>query len=456
MGNYEKYGKVEFGDERLSKRAVKILEQLSGNPSGSISAACKDPYQAKAAYRFFGNDEVTVEAITQVTRDVTLENINAAKPPVLLIVQDTSELNYSNLKETDGLGNMGSKATLKGIIVHSSVAISEEGEIFGLQAQKIWTRPPEEYGKSNIRKELSIEDKESNKWLEAIETAGTSFPEGTMVVHVCDREADIYELFCKAEAESTHYLCRRFQNRAIEEDDGNKKLDDFAEALPEAGTIEIHVPRDSHTKRAARDAVMSVKYGKCRIKRPSNLKDAGGLPESIDVYVVSAVELNPPEGSEGISWQLVTNVPTESFEEALTRLQWYTQRWKIEIFHRTLKGGCKVEELQSDSAEKLMKLIAIYSIIALQIMQLSYMARTHPDESCELCFTTDEWKILYRMAKRTNIVPTKPPTMYEAVVLIAKIGGFLGRKSDGFPGVTVIWRGLTSYYTVLEAIPFLV
>jgi len=330
MGNYESYGKAEFGDERLGKRMARLLEQLSGKPESSISAACQDPYQAKAAYRFLDNEDVTTEAITRITRDVTVELIKAAKPPVLLIPQDTSELNYSNLKATEGLGNIGSSGTLRGINVHSAIAISETGEIFGLLAQKLWTRPPEEFGKSDAtRQKLPIEEKESYKWLETLEKSAAPFPEGTAVVHICDREGDIFEFFCKAEEESAQYLCRRTHNRKVEEGTGSVRLDDFIDALPAAGKISVRVPRDSHTRRDARNAEIEIKYGKCRIEKTKNLASNKELPGSIEVYVVSAVEIDPPQGQEKILWQLVTNVPTESFENAVTRIQWYTQRWKI-------------------------------------------------------------------------------------------------------------------------------
>ena len=456
MDGYESYGKAKFRDKRLSKRLPRILDQLTGDPTASISAACKDPHQAKAAYRFVGNENVTIDEITRITHAVTIENINAAKPPVVLIPQDTTEVNYSNLEATSGLGNIGSSKTAMGIHVHSAVAIGETGEIYGLIAQKIWVRPPEEFGKSENRKETPIEDKESYKWLETMEKAGAQFPEGTFAVHVCDREGDIFELFYKAQVEGSYYLCRRFQNRKIDSEDGDQKLDDFIVGLPVAGRITVQVPRDSHTNRKARDATVEVKYGKCSVTKPTKLAGNKDLPESIEVYVVSAVEIDPPPGQEKIFWQLITNVPTESFEDAVTRIEWYTQRWKIEIFHRTLKDGCKVEELQSNSADKLMKLIAIYSIIALQIMFIGYMARTCPDESCEMCFTEDEWKILYRVAEKTTELPDKPPTILEAVVMVAKLGGFLARKSDGFPGVKVLWKGLTSFYIILEAAPFLI
>jgi len=456
MEYYEGYEKAEVGDIRLGKRLARILEQLAGDPAASISAASGDPYQAKAAYRFLSNDDVSVEAITEITRIVTLKNINETKPPVLLVLQDTTELNFSSLKATKGLGSISGRSTASGIEVHSSVAVGEAGEMFGLLAQKLWVRPPENFGQSTVMsKKLPIEEKESYKWLESLEKVGTDFPESTNAVYVCDREADIYEFFCKAEKEGVQFLCRRRSDRNIEGEDGLHKLDEFISAQPVAGTIIVRVPRDSHTNRIERDAEVAIKFGKCRISKPQPIKGGGGLPKSIEVYVVSATEADPPQGQERIFWQLITNVPTKDFYDALTRVQWYTQRWKIETFHRTLKSGCKVEKLQSGTAEKLMKLVAIYSIIALQIMQLCYIARTRPDESCEICLTEDEWKILHRAANKTRSLPEKPPTIHEAVVMIAKLGGFLSRKSDGFPGVTVIWRGLTKYYTILDVAPFI-
>jgi len=455
MGNFDGYGKAEFGDKRLSTRLKRLLVQLAGNTTASVAAACKDPYQAKAAYRFIANDKVSTAAISEITHDVAMANIEAEKPPVVLVLQDTSEFNYTSLKATEGLGNIGRRSASMGVVAHTSLAVGEDGAVYGVLSQKIWVRPPEEHSKAKLRKQLPIEEKESFKWLEAIDGAGASFPEGTLTVHVSDRESDIYEYFCKAEEVGAHYLCRRFQDRSISGDDEHKKLNDFSETLPVAGKITVQVPRDSHTGRKARKAELEVRHGKCKIAKPSFLAGNKGLPGFVEVYVVSAVETDPPAGEKGISWQLVTNVPTECFEDAVARIAWYAQRWKIEIFHRTLKSGCKVEELQSDSAEKLMKLIAIYSILALETMDLGYLGRTHPEASCEIRFTEDEWKILYRVANKTRGLPDKVPTIQEAVFMVAKLGGFLGRKSDGYPGVTVIWRGLTDFYTILDAAQFL-
>ena len=455
MGRFDDYGKVGFGDERLNKRFPRLIEQLAGKPSASISAACLDPYQAKAAYRFIGNDEVTTEALTNTTRGVTIENIKSAKPSILLIPQDTTDLNYTNLKATEGLGTIAGSISLRGFYAHSAIAVSESGDVYGLLAQKMWVRQDENFGVAVDRSKIPIEEKESYRWLETMVNAQASLPEDIFAVHICDREGDIFELFCKAGEIKANYLCRIQYNRIVNDEDDTKKLLEYIAGAPEAGRITLHVPRDSHTKRAERDALLEIKYGKCTLPKPRNLAKNDEIPESIEAYFVAATETDAPNGQEKILWRLITNVTINSFEEAVTLIQWYTQRWKIETFHKTLKSGCKVEELQYESAKKLMKLTAIYSIIALQIMDLSYMARTHPEESCEKCLTEDEWKILYRVAKKTKKLPEKPPTIKEAVVMIAKLGGFLARKSDGFPGVTVIWRGLTSFYTILDAVPYL-
>ena len=457
MDRFEEYRNVKLGDERLSKRLSKILDQLASDPSASISAACRDPYQSKAVYRFVGNDEVTTEELTNITQEITVKNIVTADPDVLLIVQDTTSFDYDNLRATTGLGSLGCSKRAKGFYAHTAIAVSETGEIFGALHQKLWVRPPENVGLKKQRGEIAIEDKESYRWLEAMQNAQAVLPEDIFAVHVCDREGDIIEFFCKADEINANYLVRSQYNRLIIDENGNKKLNDHMSNTPVSGEITVHVPRDSHTetKRKCREAVLEIKYGQCTVRRPRNLEKNEKIPKLIEIYFVSAEEKGVPEGQTGISWQLITNVPTEDFETAVTRIKWYTQRWKIETFHRTLKSGCKVEEIQSETAEKLMKLITIYTIIALHIMYLCYVARICPEVSCEICLTETEWKILYRVANKTKELPDKAPTMEEAVIMIAKLGGFLARKSDGHPGVTVIWRGLTKLYTIVDAAEYL-
>ena len=457
MGEHAAYGEMNLGDKTLSARVEKVLDQLSSAPEASISAACKNPHQAKAAYRLLANDKFTAKSVLDVSKSETIKRIRESKVDTVLIPQDTTVLNYSGLKETQGLGLIGSDKNSRGLIMHSALAVGEDGQIWGLLAEKVWCRPEEETGKKQLRKKLPIEEKESFKWLETLDTADISAElDGVKVIHVCDREGDLYELFAKAYLKGATYLCRRVQERTVQNENEEGLLNAFIENLPTAGKMQLNVPRDSHTSREARVVELEIKYGQTRIKKPSNIKASSQMAESVEVYVISAQEKPAPEGVKApISWQLVTNEGVKSLEDAIKTVKRYSQRWKIETFHHTLKSGCAIEKLQESTADRLIKLIALYSVIALQIMILTYLARTQSNESCESEFPTEEWQTLYKVVNKTKKTPEQPPTMLEAVVMLARMGGFLARKSDGFPGVKVLWRGLSSLNNILEASPYL-
>jgi hypothetical protein len=175
----------------------------------------------------------------------------------------------------------------------------------------------------------------------------------------------------------------------------------------------------------------------------------------LELQLVSARETNAPEGVEPLNWQLITNLAVPDYEAARTCLAWYSRRGLIEMFHYTLKSGCAIEKLQADTAECLKKQAAIYSAIAIKIMHATYLARTEPEASCEAFLTQLEWKVLYCAAKNVKTPPKKPPTAYEAVIMIAKLGGFSGYKSSGFPGVKVIWWGMTKLNIMTSVVPLL-
>ena len=458
MGDYTAYGEVNLGDRTLSARVEKTLDQLSSDPEASISAACKNPHQAKAVYRLLSNNKFTADAILGVSKNETINRIRESNVNTVLIPQDTTTLNYSGLKETEGLGLIGTDKNSRGLIMHSALAVGEDGQIFGLLAEKIWCRPEDEAGKKHQRKKLPIEDKESYKWLETLETADISGElSGVKAIHICDREGDVYELFGKACLTETIYLCRRIHDRLIQNESGEYSLiNSFINKLPTAGYMEVDVQRNSHTKSEARVAEIEIKYGKTRIKKPSNLKISEHTPEFVEVYVISANEIKASEEvKEPISWQLVTNDEVMSLADAIKTVKRYSQRWKIETFHYTLKSGCGIEKMQESTATKLIKLIALYSVIALRIMILTHLARTKPETSCEAELYTEEWSTLYKVVNKTKMTPEKPPTILEAVIMIAKLGGFLARRSDGFPGVKVIWRGLNALNNILGALPYL-
>jgi hypothetical protein len=204
-----------------------------------------------------------------------------------------------------------------------------------------------------------------------------------------------------------------------------------------------------------RTATLELKYCRVNVIEPVNTPKEFRKNASVALSILYVQEINPPEGMEPIEWYLATNTDIANVDEAMERVRWYVHRWKIERFHYILKNGCKIEELQNRKAERLQKLILMYSIISVRILSMTYLARQKPETPCTELMEEQEWKVLYCIANKTSKVPSTIPTMKEIVAYLAKLGGFLGRKGDGEPGAKVIWKGLNELNIVLEHYKYL-
>lgn len=300
MGEYSEYREIELGDKTLSRRVERTLEQLSSDPTASIAGACKDPHQAKAVYRLLSNEKFKAEAVIDVSRKETITRIAASGAAIVLIPQDTTFISYSGLRNTDGLGVINENQDSRGLVMHSSIAVGEDGEVFGLLSEKTWVRPADEKGKKNKRKRLPIEEKESYKWLETLDKANITEELGNIhCIYLCDREGDLYELFAKANLDRATYLCRRVQNRIIKgNEEGDLDINTYLGALPPMGEIVVNVPRDSHTNREKRAARLKIKFGKALIKKPVYIKQSEKIPDAVEVILISAEEVDPPYKEE--------------------------------------------------------------------------------------------------------------------------------------------------------------
>lgn len=444
---YEEFKNLAINCGRLINRFIRTMVTISKKPSESIAAASKDKAEAKAIYRLLQNKKITEEVILDSHKKQTIKNIRESGENIILSIQDTSDINYTNLEATTGLGCYGSKERSRGLIAHTTIAVSPNGIMQGILDQKIWARDPLERGKRNKRHQKPIEEKESYKWIEAMDRSNKDMPTEIKVINVCDREADIFEFFHKAINENKYFLVRAMHNRKTLDDD---KLFNKVHTEKVAGEITIEIPRDTRRNLPKRNATLEIKFTKVVIPVPGKRRKKYDKNQFFEVTLILVKEKNEPSGLKPIEWYLVTNVETSSFNDALERVKWYTQRWKIERFFYVLKSGCKIEELQEENAIQLKKLILMYSIIASRILCMTYLARENPELSCETMFEEEEWKVLYRIANNTSSYPLKAPTIKEAVSYIAKLGGFLGRKGDGDPGVKVIWRGLRELNIVLQ------
>ena len=214
-----------------------------------------------------------------------------------------------------------------------------------------------------------------------------------------------------------------------------------------SGYKEITITRARDSKE--RQARISIRYGEIEIQIPKHhLKKKGLSP--IKINAILAKEENVPEGSEEVCWLLLTTIEIRTLEEALKMLSWYSLRWLIERYHFILKSGCQVEKLQLETKERLERALAVYCIVSVRILCITYFARIKPDESSELLFTREEWESLYCFQNKTTKPPKSAPSMSEIIMLLANLGGFIGRKNDGSPGVKVIWKGLNKLYYISQ------
>lgn len=322
---------VPIDDERIVKRLAKTTGLLFQNPSSSIPEACNSWAETKGAYRLLDNDKVTPTSVITGHRQQTIERMKQHN--IVLNIQDTTSLNYSNLLNTADLGLYSDSETAKGLLLHSSFAVTPDGVPLGILWQEYWSRDPEKRGKKHSRHKLSTEEKESNKWLKTLDFSLKGIPNNITVVTVCDREADIYDFLNKAVSENRHLLIRVAQNRQITEE--NETLIQQVESQSYAGEILVSIPRDIQHKIPPRDARLSINFCPVTVKPPKNRNDAKGLP-NLNLYAVLAEETNPPEGIEPIRWILLTTLPVTTFDDAVEKIKWYRQRWKTERYHLPL------------------------------------------------------------------------------------------------------------------------
>ena len=441
----EEFSDLGFNSTRLEKRFIKTMETLAGQPEKSIWSCSENRAEAKAIYRLLGNDGLDREEILRTHREATVKRmIESGK--TILAVQDTTSLNYNTREKMEGIGYISDKTL--GVNIHSCLAVATDGLTLGLLDQTSYNR---EQAKDDSRthdskKTRVLDKKESCRWVQTFEKSTANLPKGVNVITVCDREGDMYELLDTIESNGHLFLIRVAQNRMTVD---NRRILDAICKKRCMGRAEITIPRDSRKNVKERKGTLQIRYDCFDIKRPKILNKIKTLKDSIQVWVIHAKEENPPKGVEPIEWFLMTNELVENVEAAYERVQYYTHRWKIERFHFVLKTGCQVEKLQERSLNKTTLLVLMYSVISVLILNMTYVARIHPNVSCTVFFEEDEWKVLYCAANKTKEAPQKPYSIEDAVTYLGWLGGPKTAPSDGPPGVKTIWVGLDKLNTLL-------
>src|SRR5580700_2301995 len=363
----------EFSDERLAKRFRKLLGRIGSALGGSIPLVCQDWANTKAAYRFFSNDRVSEEEILTGHFQATRDRL-ATTDALILMLHDTTEFTFPrNDVQPIGILHQSRLPNDKrvrpkqylvcGILMHSSLAVSSEGLPLGLAAIKFWTRD-EFKGCNALKKKINptrvpIEQKESYRWLENLKQATALFQDPQRCVHIGDRESDIYELFCTAQAVGTHFLFRTCVDRLA--GDGKHTI---ADEMSEERVKGLHRIDVRNHKGEMSEATLEIRYRRLLVLPPIGKQKQ--YPQLV-LTILHAQERGIPQGRERIDWKLITDLPVRSRAEAIEKLEWYAMRWKIETFHKILKSGCKAEESKLRTAERLVNLVAVFCILSWRI-----------------------------------------------------------------------------------------
>jgi hypothetical protein len=439
-----------LADERLNKRLRKLLELMGGAMGASLPLVCQDWANTKAAYRFFSNDRVSEADILSGHFQSTRERI-AATDGLVLVVHDTTEFTYQRDRpeligitkritnsRRDLAGNPRSY-TACGILMHSSLAITTEGLPVGLGAVKFWTRDKFK-GTAALKRKINptrvpIEKKESVRWLENLKQSTELLDDPGRCIHIGDRESDIYELFCTAQEVGTHFLVRTCVDRLAE--NGDHTVADEMDEVAVEGLHQVAI-RDENGDPA--EAVLEIRYRRVRVLPPIGKQKR--YP-ALTLTVIHAQEPGTPKNRKKIDWKLLTDLPVQSCKDAIEKLEWYALRWKIEVFHKILKSGCKAEESRLRTAGRLANLISVFCILSWRVFWMTMLNRTASTAPPDVALTKTEIALLDHLMKDKGQGAPERKTLSHYLTKVARLGGYLARANDLPPGNIVMWRGLS-------------
>ena len=446
---HEELSGCRLGDGRLDRRLRQLVERMDARFGETIPLACQDWANTKAAYRFFSNDRVSEEDILRGHFDATRRRFAASDGPIL-VLHDTTEFTWKRSRSeavgfTTKVGGRKDKRgrprmhTVCGLLMHSSLTTTTEGLPLGMAAAKFWSRKKFK-GTNALKRKINptrvpIEGKESMRWLDNLRQSTELLGDPARCVHVCDREGDIWELFCLAEELDTHFLIRRCSDRFA--GDGSLTVESIMAEEKVRGLHSVAV-RDDKGKLGSTQVKLS--YRRMTILPP--IAKRKRYP-ALTLTVLHAREPEEPVGRPRIDWKLITDLPVESHADAVEKLHWYAMRWKIEVFHKILKSGCRAEQARLRTAERLVRLLAVFCILSWRVFWLTMLNRSKPDLEASLVLTELETTILDRLIPDPTAHPFPAGTLSRYLIKIARLGGYLARAKDPPPGNIVMWRGLS-------------
>lgn len=418
----EDFVDINFTDQRLKSRFFKIIDAFAASPGKSTWAATGSRSSAKAAYRFFSNSEISKDELLDSISRATVEKIKCADAEWILAVQDTTAVGFGDRKAIQGMG-YDCSTKQRGMLVHSCIAVTDQGIPLGIIYQETNTRekPKDDSQTKEQKRSRPIEEKENFRWLDSMRETLLRMPADIPILTVCDREGDFYEFFSEAADLKANFLIRIVQNRMV--DDG-KKIFHELRSSPVAGSMVVRMSRNPKEHIPSRNIKMDYHCKKVTIYRPQRRKEKH-LREKLELTAIYVHE----SGKKGTEWFLLTTV--------------------------TVKSEKEIEKNQAREYGRLSFLTLLYSVIAMQILNLTYLGKICPEISSGIVFVEEEWKVLCCCARKSKEIP-ESYSLKEAIYDLGVLGGTKGAPSDGMPGVRSIWQGLDVLYSLLAYRNYLV
>jgi len=443
------FGDCQLGDKRRTKRLIEVAEQFAHNPSASLAVHHQQWSDLKAAYRLFDCEQVTFEAVASPHWEQTRKQAHGR----CLVIGDTTEFDFGYRRQIADMGETGNGGG-QGFLLHNALLVQADSkELFGVAGQTIHYRKKGREKTRKLRTDLRMkrDDRESQVWGKVIDDIGPP-AEGMEYVHVFDRGADNFEVFCHLQQNGGQWVVRAAKlNRKVlvGPTDEQVPLKDYLPTMKLLGSYTLSLR--SRPDQKAREANLEIRIGQIKIPRPQHVSPwVRSLKQSaIETNVIEVVEVNSPKGVEPIRWVLFTSLPNDSFDAAWQTIEYYEMRWLVEEYHKALKTGCRTEKRQLKTAGRLEALVGLTSVVAVRLLQLKSLSRVNPDVPAKRV-VPPIWLKMLKLA-RQNLTCVHNLTVGQFYREVARLGGFIGRKSDGNPGWITIWRGwerLSTYVLV--------
>jgi len=437
------WGRSNLGDVRRNKRAQKLGLSMLNKPDASLPYQTENWGDLKAGYRLLKAQDVTHRSLQDAHYN-SVRGMAKESSKTVLFIQDKAVIDFSSKKATKGLGPVGNHGG-QGIMLQSVLAVEFDRHpisVLGLADQQAWIRTELSYRKKEPRSQRYKRGTEADYWINNLKSIEKPDDLKAQWVAVGDRENDIYKFISYCKKSEWNFLIRAKNNRVIITESGEKeKLADWARSLPEQTRKEIELR--ARPGKPAKKIVLSIGWGVMFIKTPKN-GFRNSERETIKVSCIRVWE----EGSDELEWFLVTNLEIVNSEDALEKVGWYEARWLIEEYHKCLKSGCAIEKRQLKTSNGLLAMLGFLGVIATRLLAIKFFARQNPLEKA-----TDHFPIIgIQLLCSRYKLSVEEMTCHQFWRSIARLGGFIGRKSDGDPGWQTLWKGWMRFLDMIMAV----